>query len=110
MTIQGLNIQNAATTGVIWFRGGLRLEDNTCVYNALKENTQVVCMYTLDDNYLRSAATSARRECSFCSKASTNCATRFTAQGGKFIVRLTNDPAARSGSCGEGRERRTHLC
>jgi hypothetical protein len=22
----------AETTGLLWFRGGLRLEDNTCVY------------------------------------------------------------------------------
>lgn len=41
------------TTGLVWFRGGLRLRDNTALTQALIENEQVFCLYVLDDAYLR---------------------------------------------------------
>lgn len=78
------------TTGLLWFRGGLRLEDNTCVYNALKENTRVVCLYTLDDNYLRSPDIGSARV-QFLLESLHELREQITAYGGQFIVRLTGD-------------------
>ncbi len=41
------------TTALVWFRGGLRLRDNRCLYEALKANTKVYCCFILDDFYMR---------------------------------------------------------
>lgn len=52
---QGTGSLGRDETGLIWFRGGLRLQDNTCVYHALRENRRVACLYVLDDTYLRAS-------------------------------------------------------
>ena len=80
------------TTGLLWFRGGLRLEDNRCVYHSLRENERVVCLYTLDDNYLRSPDIGPARV-QFLLESLHELHNQVMAYGGTFVVRLTNDPA-----------------
>ena len=77
-------------TGLLWFRGGLRLEDNTCAYHALRENTHVACLYTLDGNYLRSPDIGSARV-QFLLESLHELRDQILAYGGQFIVRLTGD-------------------
>lgn len=81
---------DAGTTGLLWFRGGLRLEDNACVAAALRENTRVACLYTLDDNYLRSGDIGPSRV-QFLLESLHELAAAVESHGGKFIVRMTDD-------------------
>jgi hypothetical protein len=41
-------------TALMWFRRDLRLEDNTALHHALRENERVVGVFVLDDVLLRS--------------------------------------------------------
>ncbi len=53
----------AESIGLVWFRGGLRLQDNSCFHTALKENRQVFCCFILDDHYMRGPDIGAARAC-----------------------------------------------
>ena len=88
LTAQGI----LGTTGLVWFRGGLRLEDNTCLYAALRENERVRCLYVLDDNYLRGADIGAARVV-FLLDALHELENQLQKHGGQLIVRLSSEVA-----------------
>lgn len=79
-----------ATTGLIWFRGGLRLEDNPAVYHALQENTAVHCLFVLDDTYLRGPDIGAARA-AFLFDSLAELAKEIERHGGQLILRTTTD-------------------
>lgn len=79
-------------TGLVWFRTGLRLHDNTCLYAALQENTLVYGLYVLDDTYLRAADIGAARV-AFLLEALQKLQEAFEYYGGQLIVRrVKRDP------------------
>jgi deoxyribodipyrimidine photo-lyase len=98
--------QSPATTGLVWFRGTLRLRDNTALYHALSENERVCCLYVLDDTYLKSGDIGAARV-AFLLESLTELAASIESHGGQLIVRHEPDvPAAvvaAAKQCGAGR-------
>ena len=80
------------TTGLMWYRGSLRIRDNAALYAALLENETVYCLYVLDDFYLKNADIGAARV-NFLLKALSELALNLEAQGGQLIVRNTRQVA-----------------
>ena len=76
--------------GLVWFRTGLRLQDNTALFEALRENETVVCLYVLDDNYMRGADIGAARG-AFLLDSLAKLHLAIEAHGGQLIVRRTGD-------------------
>ncbi len=76
--------------GLVWFRGGLRLQDNACLQAALKENSQVYCCFLLDDHYMRSSDIGAARA-AFLFSSLNVLATDIAALGGELILRRVSD-------------------
>ncbi len=79
-----------ATTGLLWFRGGLRLEDNAAVFHALDENQAVRCLYVLDDTYLRGPDIGAARV-AFLLESLAELRRAIEAHGGQLIVRRVSE-------------------
>ena len=77
---------NQATTGLVWFRGSLRLQDNTALYHALQENETVRACYVLDDTYMRGADIGAARA-AFLLDTLAELEAEIEKYGGQFIVR-----------------------
>lgn len=77
-------------TGLVWFRGGLRLQDNACLNAALKENSQVYCCFLLDDHYMRSSDIGVARA-AFLFRTLNVLASDIAAHGGELIVRRVSD-------------------
>ncbi len=82
--------QAAGSVGLVWFRTGLRLEDNSALFEALRENESVRCCYVLDDNYMRGADIGAARA-AFLLDSLAELAAEIEAHGGQLIVRRTRD-------------------
>ena len=80
----------ANRAGLVWYRTGLRLEDNTALFEALRENESVVCLYVLDDNYMRGADIGAARG-AFLLDSLAELTQEIEAYGGQLIVRRTRD-------------------
>ncbi len=76
--------------GLVWFRTGLRLQDNTALFEALRENEVVVCLYVLDDNYMRGADIGAARG-AFLLDSLAKLSADIAHHGGQLIVRRTRD-------------------
>ncbi len=74
------------TKALVWFRGGLRIRDNSCLYEALKANTQVYCCYILDDFYMRGGDIGAARA-SFLLDTLTILSEDLQHRGGGLIIR-----------------------
>ena len=79
-------MQDQAKTGLMWFRGTLRLRDNTALYHALRENEAVRCCYVLDDTYMRGADIGAARA-AFLLETLAELSADIEKHGGQFIVR-----------------------
>ena len=77
-------------TGLVWFRTGLRLQDNAALFAALNQNEQVYCMYALDDHYLRNSDIGAARV-SFLLESLGELSRQLEKHGGKLILRLSSD-------------------
>jgi deoxyribodipyrimidine photo-lyase len=80
-------------TGLIWFRSGLRLQDNAAVTAALQENRAVRCLYVLDEHYLRGPDIGAARA-AFLFDSLAELAADLAAHGGHLIVRKAADVPA----------------
>lgn len=80
----------AEKTGLVWFRSGLRLQDNTALYHALLENDAVYCLFVLDDHYLRSGDIGAARV-AFLLACLRSLNDSLQAAGGDLILRYHND-------------------
>ena len=76
--------------GLVWYRTGLRLEDNTALFEALQENDSVVCLYVLDDNYMHGADIGAARG-AFLLDSLAELTQEIEAQEGQLILRRTRD-------------------
>lgn len=77
-------------TGLVWFRTGLRLHDNTCLFAALQENEQVYALYVLDDTYLRGPDIGAARV-AFLFDALHKLQADIESYGGQLIVRRVKE-------------------
>ncbi len=82
--------RTADRVGLVWYRTGLRLEDNTALYEALRENEAVRCLYVFDDNYLLGADMGAARG-AFLLDSLAEMAQEIEAHGGQLILRRTRD-------------------
>ena len=82
--------KTAGRIGLVWFRTGLRVEDNTPLFEALRENDSVLCLYVLDDNYMRGADIGAARG-AFLLDSLAKLAQEIETHGGQLIVRRTRD-------------------
>ena len=80
----------AGRVGLVWYRTGLRLEDNTALFEALRENDAVCCLYVLDDNYMHGADIGAARG-AFLLDSLAELTQEIEALGGQLIVRRTRD-------------------
>lgn len=80
----------SGAVGLVWYRTGLRLEDNTALYQALQENASVLCLYVLDDNYLRGPDIGAARA-AFLLDSLAQLMQEIAKHGGQLIVRCTGD-------------------
>lgn len=78
------------TTALVWYRGTLRLRDNTALYHALRENERVCCLYILDENYLKANDIGAARV-AFLLETLAELAQSIEAYGGQLIVRNGSD-------------------
>ena len=79
-------MMNRARTGLVWFRGSLRLRDNTALYHALRENETLRACYVLDDTYMRGADIGAARG-HFLLETLAELAAEIARHGGQLIVR-----------------------
>jgi deoxyribodipyrimidine photo-lyase len=82
--------QQTGRMGLVWYRTGLRLEDNTALFAALQENESVVCLYVLDDNYMRGADIGAARA-AFLLDSLAELGREIAAHGGQLILRRTRE-------------------
>jgi deoxyribodipyrimidine photo-lyase len=82
--------ESAGRVGLVWYRMGLRLEDNTALFEALRENETVFCLYVLDDTYLRGADIGAARG-AFLLDSLGQLQQEIAAHGGQLILRRTRD-------------------
>ena len=76
----------AEQAGLVWFRTGLRLQDNAAVYAALRDNKQVACLYVLDDHYMRGADIGPARA-AFLLESLAELDGALREHGGRLIVR-----------------------
>ncbi len=79
------------STALVWFRGGLRLRDNSCLYEALNANNRVYCCFMLDDFYMRGGDIGAARA-AFLLSTLRVLAQDLASQGGGLILRYTQHP------------------
>ncbi len=78
------------SVGMVWYRGSLRLRDNTALHAALVENERVHCLYVLDDHYLKAGDIGAARV-NFLLASLAELSERLNALGGQLVVRRVSD-------------------
>ena len=76
--------------GLVWFRTGLRLQDNAALFAALNQNEKVHCLYVLDDHYLRNADIGAAR-LAFLFDSLEALSKQIGSHGGQLILRLSSN-------------------
>ena len=75
----------------MWFRRDLRLTDNTALYQALRENDEVIGVFVLDDAILKSRDIGAART-AFLFGALQSLNAEFEKHGGRLILRYGQSP------------------
>lgn len=75
---------------LFWFRRDLRIADNTGLYHALKENSNVLPLFIFDTDILDKLTEKADRRVSFIYKALTNLQREFAKAGSSLLVRKGN--------------------
>ena len=76
----------------MWFRRDLRLQDNTALYRALRENARVIGVFVLDDAILRARDIGAARV-AFLFRSLDVLAEEFRRRGGQLVLRRGGPPA-----------------
>src|SRR5450830_430199 len=76
----------AATKSLVWFRRDLRDFDHAALYHALKDSTQVYCVFVFDTEILDRLTDKADRRVEFIWESLQELKTALAAKGGDLIV------------------------